>query len=414
MIYISPYERRKVILGDLVEERSPSVVFLKKASSGYVPSSSVSFISYLDLKVFDKCDEKFSLFFLDPEVVDNLGNDYIDLIKRISRNRNLDSVFIVSRSLSVNGVINFLRKTDLSKFVKEKKIVIDVARLPRISVLMTEKKFYELVRLLNLLSKRGSKRVVVVATRNSLEYLERRLRNIGIKAKAYLSSYDERIRRRVLINFRLGRYEVLLVSRGFFKAYKGILNLGVVVYFSPPVTFLDFFRDLSNFSSEVGFDGEIFVLFSERDERVVSRIIRRHQNMDKHCLRFVNFLFSKDKVGAIKDYFLDGYIRAKLLYGFDVNFSIDGYFYRDDYGIADARNVKFVEVDDLKGGYWEMRDIVSLLLGLDEGMRFYRGFGSMRGRRSDEVKEIIYSALNEGFLDVRFFLRDGVLVKKFF
>jgi hypothetical protein len=414
MIYISPYEKRKSVLGDLIEARSPSFVFLEKVSSGYIPSSSVSFLSYLDLKIFDKQDEKFNLFFLDPEVVDNLGKEYIGLIRKISRNGNLDSVSIVSRSMSVGGVVDFLKKTNLSKFVKERKIVIDVGRLPGIFALMTEDKFHELVNLLSLPIEKGSKKIIVVTTKSSLEYLERRLVKIGIKAKAYFPSYDERIKRKVLMNFRLGRYEVLFVSRSFFKSYKGILNPGGIVYFSPPVTFSSFFRDLSNFSSEDGFSGRVFVLFSDRDERVVSKIVRKHKDKRKECLGFINFLFSRDKIRSIKNYFLDGYISAKLLGGFDVDFSVDDYFYSNTFGIADTKNVEFNEVNYLRGGYWEMGDIINLLLGVDEGMSFYKGFGSVRGRRSDEIKEFVYSALNKGFLNVEFFIRNGILVKKFF
>jgi hypothetical protein len=103
-----------------------------------------------------------------------------------------------------------------------------------------------------------------------------------------------------------------------------------------------------------------------------------------------------------------------LLGGFDVDFSVDDYFYSNIFGIADTKNVEFNEVNYLRGGYWEMGDIINLLLGIDEGMSFYKGFGSMRGRRSDEIKEFVYSALNKGFLNVEFFIRNGILVKKFF
>jgi len=413
MIYLCPYNKRKVFLGDFMDLRSPSLVLLDTQSSGYFPNSSVSFVSYSDLNLLDRLD-RFKLFFLDPEVVYTKNGDYLNLIKsKLSKNKNIDSLDIVSRSMSVNDIITFLKKVNLLKFLKDRRVIIEIDKFPKISGVMTNDKLLKITELLKELISKGKRRIVIVANSSSLKSLERMLRDHNINAKVYRYDYDENIKKRALIGFRSGDYDVLLVTKRFFYIYRGYLEPSAVVYLSLPLTFSDFFRDLSNFSKFDGYSGNIFVLLSEGDERGISRFIKKNNEFKDRVLEFLNFLFSNDKVNNLRNYYLRRFALSNLLNGVKIaNLHIDDTNKFDNFTNKDTYGGHIINY--IKGKYWEMKDIVNLLLGIDDSMMFYRGFGVMRGKGVDEIKNTVYDYTNMGSLSAIFFFQDGTLTKKFF
>ncbi|MGC8870571.1 MAG: hypothetical protein ACP5PT_05730 [Brevinematia bacterium] len=368
---------------EIIDIKSPSVLLLENSPSENIPSTPFKVVPFSKV---DDLIRNHVIMILNPERLYPFSPLFepkylkvLEVLKRIKP----QNVFILSSLLPYSDSKDLLKlvgaKIDNFSFYFDLNLNIEV--------LFSEDKKNKLLKLVD----DRIKTLIVCKNQKQLEevynFLSLEFPNILAWNK---KEYE--YKRRTINLYRSGKFN-LVVTKNFLKLRKNI-DVENVIYVSTPYSIQHFVRDIINLPTN---QLNVFLLISEKDEFIFLRKIRKNTNVNKEYLNFLNFCgFRGDKLEYLRNYF----------------FSINNNHLREEKLLSEGKQRDLVY--SLRDKYFSTKEVIELLLGLDEKYYFYRGFGSMRGENFYLLKEEINELVSKGKLGFKYFYEEDGLVKKIY
>lgn len=380
MNVVLPSEKRKFIVGEIVNINSPSILLTVKSITDHITSSPFKVISYSNLHKFNEDTKVYTCIVLDPEFFypkSPLFRKKYGGIYEFLRNNKFRDIYVISGTLAKRMIVSFLKDIGsrnfevrvFPEFGFNLKVIFCRSKLEKLKSLEVGrrrlficKNEYHSLLLYEILRKRFGDRVFVIR----------------------LDDFD--YRKRVIADF-VSKGEILIVPKKY-RWFARKVKFDTIVFLSLPRSIEEFLFFSSVFSS-----GEYVFLVSDADEYKVSRKVLKDKVIVEGYINFLNFLgYKGDRVGYLRSF----------LSSSDVG--------RNN-KVIDITGYERVLYNFFNEKYIEYRRGIDIILGLNDYYMYFE-YGKMRGMDREYVIDALDDLVNRGILGYKYFFSDGKIVKK--
>ncbi|MEN2998814.1 MAG: hypothetical protein ABDH28_07270 [Brevinematia bacterium] len=411
MHLICPSEKRKLLIGEIININSPTLILTTNSISDFLTSSPLKIItpSNLDLLIKtlnlkpeilnpnQKPLEKLKNFFqkpyvdcdyilLDPELIFPSSPLFKEKYKNLYfflRNTKPKRLITISGSLPLKTLLKLLKSIGC----KEKKVLVKPELNFKIQTVFTNNKLDTLANLI----KNTNRTLIICKNLTHTLFLESILKDITRNIFALKSRNT--IQKRITISKFLTKEGILVAPKNFISLLKGV-DFSKVIYLSCPYSIEEFIYNHINLASK-----KYTLIISTKDEKTLASKIKRKKHLKKEYLSFLNFLGSKeDKIEYLKTYLLS---------------TENPHLGRKKNNLDELKEEEKELYKTLRESYYQYENAIDLLLGLGENF-LRRGFGKLKGKPRQDVEKIIHSLVNKHLLGIIYFCADGEIIKKIY
>lgn len=380
MNVIYPSEKRKLVIGEIINIDSPFLLVYPYYSSDHLTNFPFKIISCRNVERFKEDSSHYECVIIDPELLypkSPLFREKYKILYDFLKKTKFRNVSVVSASLPRRVLLSFLREIGS----KDRSICIFPEFSFGVKSIFCEDKVKELERL-----DLGIKNLIICKNKSHGLFLYELLKDRFGKRVFVLRSDDFDHRRKITIDF-IANGGVLIVPRRYRWFFRKV-EFDKVIFLNLPKSIEEFLYFSSVFSVK-----EYVFLVSSSDEYKVSKKFSRDGLFLSKYIEFLNFLGSKGN----KIEYLEGYLCSKRIRGECRRVESDG----------DER----VLCNFFSNRYFEFERGVDVIIGVGEWYMFFE-YGAMRGKSRDYVKEIVNNLVSRGILGYRYFYSDGRITKK--
>lgn len=379
MNVIYPSEKRKFIVGEIVDINSPFILVTPYYPSDHLTNFPFKIISRQNVDMFKEDTKPYGCIVLDPELLypksSLFRNKYIALYEFLKRNK-FREISVISSSFSKKTMSSFLR--DIGSKNLEVKIFPEFSF--EVSVIFTEDKLKELEAI-----DFEDRNLIICKTEYHSLFLYELFRKKFGKGVFVLRVNDFDYRKRVISDF-IASGRVLIVPRKY-RWFLRKVEFDRIVFLSLPKSIEEFLYFSSVFSSEK----YLFLVSSSEEYKVSGRILKDRLLLNSY-VEFLNFLgFKGDKISYLK-----GYLGSvKIL---EKNSEVD---VSEDYRVI---------YNFFSNKYFEFEKGIEVLIGVNDWYLFFE-YGKMRGVDRNYVRSLTNNLVSRGILGYKYFFCDKIIKK---
>lgn len=385
MNIIFPSEKRKFLIGEIINLDSPTLIITHKSLSDIISSSPVKVITPSSLPLlYDKNFENFRCIILDPEFFYPLSplfnNKYTPIYEFLKKNRFKD-IITISASMPTKKLKNFLK--DIGN--KNQKIKVEPLPKFKANVIFTNNKVKSILKEIN--TTKDNKTIVVCKKLEHIYYLKLFLESSGINC-FFIDNPEFDIRKSVLSKFKT-KGGILIIP----KKYKGFtrnVSTDKIYYLGIPYSIPEFIYDTTYIPSK-----EFIFFVSPKDESVLLSKMKKKKHLKDEFLKFLNFLGYKGN----KTKYIQSYLLSRKI---------------SNIKHTSLEKISFEKLrisNSFRDKYLSHTEVIEILLGVGNYF-LYKEFGYLRGKDRTKVEDVINELVNVGELGFKYFLSDGTLIKK--